>query len=807
MIKKLKIISFLAFTIIFLSVKAEDPLEKLLKKIAKLTTTYPQEKIHIHTDKPYYAIGETVWLKGYVVIAEKNEPSTLSGTMHVELIDAKNKVKKKISLPVNAGLASGNINLVDSLPSGLYRLRAYTNYMRNFDERFFFEKTLTIGNVAEAKKPEIIKTTNFDFSLQFFPEGGKLLTNIRTKVGIKATSSNGMGTNLSGYILDSKKEKVAVFTTEYAGMGAFAFTPQQNENYTAVVTLQTGQTKNFDVPQATLSGRNIAINTTNESINVRVSNTTDLIDSKELYIVAQCNGVVYSSFIIKAENANTTASIPIKTFPTGIIQFTLLDPNLTPIAERLVFVNHQDALKIDIKNLSPNATTRRKTELSFSINDSNENPIDGNFSVSVTDLNKAPIIEDEETTIISNLLLTADLKGYIERPNYYFNNINIDKVRQLDNLMLTQGWRRFVWKDIIEEKLPVISFKAEKNLSLSGIVTFENSDKPVTNAKIILLSTSKDYTFILDTVADINGRFAFDKLELPDSITFVLQAKTANENDNVKIKLDGSPKVFPTTINSYSLDFDTYLEETRKRFTELKKYNMLDGAIQLKQVYIHAKKSPIPVNKIRNSKNLAGQADYIITKEKFRYETALTQSLLSVPGIMFYDGKFVRTSARTVSVTSEKPKPMLFFLDGAVISQDKILNIPPSTVEGIEVLTSNYNLTIYGEQGYWGVVLITTKMYEPNEELSALNKLKVTNYGFGPTKEFYVPNYDDPKVNKQMEDLRSTIYWNSNVSSDIRGKANVSFFNAGTPGLYNVVIEGMDNFGNLGRKVYTYEVK
>ena len=804
---RLKIIPFFILTIICLSFKAEDPLEKLLKQIAKLTATHPQEKIHIHTDKPYYAIGETVWLKGYVVTAEKNEPSPFSGIIHVELIDAKNKVKKKISLPINAGLASGNINLVDSLPSGLYRLRAYTNYMRNFDELFFFEKTLTIGNVAETKKPELIKSTNLDFSLQFFPEGGKILASIRTRVGIKATTSDGMGANLTGYILDSKKEKVAVFETEYAGMGAFAFTPQPNEKYIAVVTLKNGQTKNFDIPQAIPSGRNIAINTTNENVNIRVSNTTDLIDSKELYIVAQCNGVVYSSFIVKTENANITASIPIKTFPTGIIQFTLFDQNLTPIAERLAFVNHQDALKIDIKNLSQSATTRKKTALSFSINDTNENPINGNFSVSVIDLNKAPIIEDEETTIFSNLLLTSDLKGFIEKPNYYFNNINIDKIRQLDNLMLTQGWRRFVWKDVIEEKLAAINFKPEKELSLSGIVTFENSNKPVPNAKIILLSTSKNYTFILDTVADGNGKFSFEKLELPDSITFVLQAKTAHANDNVKIKLDGSPKVLSTTTNSYSLDFDTYLEETKKRFTDLKKYNMLDGAIQLKQVDIKAKKSPIPVNKIRNSKNLAGQADYVITKEKFRYETALTQSLLSVPGIMFYDGKFVRTSARTVSITSEKPKPMLFFLDGAIISQDKILNIPPSTVEGIEVLTSNYNLTIYGEQGYWGVVLITTKMYEPHEELSAMNKLKVTNYGFGPTKEFYVPNYDDPKVNKQMEDLRSTIYWNSNVSSDIRGKANVSFFNAGTPGLYNVVIEGMDTFGNLGRKVYTYEVK
>ncbi len=781
----------------------DDPLEKILKQLAKLTATYPQEKIHLQTDKPYYATGETIFMKAYLVTAEKNEPSFLSAVLYVELIDAKNNIKKKITLPVDKGTAFGSLNLADSLASGTYRLRAYTNYMRNYDEHFFFQKSFNIGNVNEtgaAKTDDKVQA----FDLQFFPEGGTLLNNVRAKVGVKAVAANGFGLNLSGYIENSKKEKVAQFATEHAGMGVFALMPQAGEQYTAVVVNSTEQTKTFVLPQALNSGHALAINMAGDNISIRVASTPDVATGKDLYVIGQANGVVYTSFPIKAESASVSVNVRSSTFPTGIVQFTLFDSD-RPIAERLVFVNHQDALKININDIKA-AHTKSKTELDFIVSDANENPVDGNFSVAVTDMGKVPFDEDQETTILSNLLLTSDLKGYIEKPNYYFNDVNEEKTRQLDNLMLTQGWRRFVWKDLQDDKMPALDYRIEKSLEIGGTVVYDASKKPVPNAKVTLLSTTKDFVMVLDTVADANGRFIFDRLDLPDSVTFIMQAKSKNESDNVLIRLNGSPNV-PNNFVGGTFNLTQYLEETRKRYADLKKYNMLDGAIQLNEVNIKAKKSPIPVNPIRGSRNLAGQADYVVTKEKLKYQTSLEQAFLSIPGIMFYGGNYVRSSFRTVSITSAVPKPVMVLLDGIRIGQDKIKDIPPGTVEGIEVLTSNYNTVLYGQDGYWGVVLITTKQLDELETVTTFNKIRLSNKGFATAKEFYMPNYEDPKVNKEMEDLRTTVFWQPNLNSDIKGKAKLSYFNAGSPGTYRVIVEGMDAFGNLGRKVYTYEVK
>ena len=176
---------------------------------------------------------------------------------------------------------------------------------------------------------------------------------------------------------------------------------------------------------------------------------------------------------------------------------------------------------------------------------------------------------------------------------------------------------------------------------------------------------------------------------------------------------------------------------------------------------------------------------------------------------MVKEGKYVfRTRAPRSIVTA--PPPMLLIIDGVQVNQndmpDYLGMINPKDLAGIEVLTSDYNTSVLGPDASGGAVYITTRngMGAPK---AATNTAKVKNAGFSTKKEFYVPNYEDPKTDKNMGDLRSTIYWNPNVSTDEKGLAKFSFFNAGTPGKYQVTIEGLDSFGNLGRKIYTYEVK
>ncbi|RYF25881.1 MAG: hypothetical protein EOO42_02830 [Flavobacteriales bacterium] len=803
---KLSILAIIAIS--SLGFKAEEtPLEKLLKQLSKITSTYPQEKVHLHTDKPYYAVGEDIWLKAYLVTAEKNEASLLSAVLYVDLIDSKNTIKKKLTLPVDKGLASGNLNLVDSLSSGMYRIRAYTNYMRNYDQNLFFEKFIKIGNVLDEAPTETATKQKLDFSVQFFPEGGNLVNGIRNKVGLKAVASNGLGIKLNGYIINKNKEKIVDFSAVHAGMGIFALTPQASEEYTAIVTLDDNSTKSFKLPQVLDSGYTLAVNQIEENLSVKISSTADLVNGKDVYVIAQSNGVVYASFSTKLDKAILTANIAKKNFPTGIVQISLFNTVGKPIAERLFFVNHKDFLKISGTNtLEP--VVRKKANLNINVTDINGNPIDGNFSISVTDAGKTPFDEDEEKTILSNLLLTSDLKGYIEKPNYYFNEANLDKEKHLDYLLLTQGWTRFVWTDILANKDPDITFRPEQSLEIAGKIT-TLGDKPLPNAKVLMFSNTPGYTFMLDTLSDAKGNFVFDRLEIPDTASFIIQSKSNKDNKNINLVLNKTPRVFEHKYLGNDLNIANYLSDTKMLYNELDKFNMLDKGIKLNTVNITGQRKLKALINVPNSANSSGAADQVVNSEKLDYETSILTAFSKIPGVYVKNGMIMRASSRTISIT-QVPQPMLVILDGVYVRQAEnptfISSINPRDVEGIEVLTSNYNTSIFGEEGFWGIIFITTKNGSSTKNTPSTNTSSTKNRGFTAAKQFYSPDYDNPKTNLQLNDLRSTIYWNPNVITNDKGQASLSFFNASTPGIYKVIVEGMDAFGTMGRKVFTYQV-
>ena len=79
--------------------------------------------------------------------------------------------------------------------------------------------------------------------------------------------------------------------------------------------------------------------------------------------------------------------------------------------------------------------------------------------------------------------------------------------------------------------------------------------------------------------------------------------------------------------------------------------------------------------------------------------------------------------------------------------------------------------------------------------------------GYYRARTFYSPQYDDPKTNRSIADLRSTIFWKPNIVTDKAGHASFEYYNGGEKGTYRITIEGIDIDGNLGRKIYRYKVE
>ena len=879
----------------------QDPLELLLKQLEKYRSEYPQEKIHLHLDKPYYAIGDNIWFKAYVVNSERHQLSSLSRILYVDLINDKDSVKHSLRLTLKNGLTSGDFTLADTLREGNYRIRAYTNWMRNFGEEYFFDRTISIGNsisnniltqtnytfskIGNNQKVDAVitytdlkgraladkevnyqvelnfrnltkgkgitnsegqlrlsfinnqpfllksgkilttikldekravnksipvKSTSNDVDLQFFPESGNLVNNIRSKVGFKAVGSDGLGQTISGYILDQNNQKIADLQSEHAGMGQFTFQPKEAIIYKAVVKFKDGSEKTYELPRALNEGYVLTVsNQDSLNLNVRVAVSPGMLEKGEIRLIAQANGVVYYASKSAIEKTLFNALIPKKRFPTGIVQFTLFSPTNEPVAERLVFVNHSDSLNINIKSEKPVSTTREKVKLSINALSSTGSPVTGSFSVAVIDEGKVPLEEINEHTIVSNLLLTSDLKGYVEQPNYYFAGNNEIKTRHLDHLMLTQGWRRFTWRNLISNNFPSKIYQPERNIRISGKV-LANNGSPVAGGKVTLFSASGNL-FLMDTLTNPEGRFAFQDLYFNDSTRFVIQARNNRNRKNVQIELDGNPpqlvtknKNFPDLETNVNTSLIAYLLNSRNQYDELKKYGLVNSSILLAEVKIVETK---PLVKHSSNLNGAGQADNVITAKDLEYAVDLASFLQGrVAGIIIRNG--IAYSSRSMNSSFSGPTPMQLIIDGTYLDPSFLGSINPRDIETIEVLRSIGNTAIYGLLGGGGVLIINTKRGERNMGYNnfAQGIVSFKPQGLYEGREFYSPNYDDPKLNSKIADLRTTIYWQQDVITTT-GKATVEYFNSDGTGTYAVIIEGISVEGEIGRKVYRYNVK
>lgn len=873
---------------------ADDPFDALLKKLEEFYKNDPHEKVHLHLDKPYYAVGDDIWFKAYVVDSRNSSPSLISSILYIELINNVDSIKAQVKLPLQSGITWGDFKLPDSLSEGNYRIRAYTQWMRNAGPSYFFDKTIKIGNSWSNKvftkvdnqysvennnqrvnsviqftdlkgKPYVnadvaydvqlnnrnitrgrektnaageinvsvlntqpniyksgrivakltmpngsivsktipIKTTSAVTDVQFFPESGTLVEGLPSKVAIKAVNANGLGEDVTGKVIDDQGAEILSFETTHLGMGSFIINPTAGRTYRAKVQFKNGTETFLPLPRVDKSGYILAVNNTDTAkMAIKVMISPDLINKGDMKLIAQHNGNVY--FVTKVPTGKQLVSVvaPKKDFPSGTVQLTLFSTDNQPVAERMAFVkNNADKINITLDPLKQSYEKRGKVDLSFSAKN-NGKPLQGSFSVAVTNNIVVAPDPENESNIFTSLLLSSELTGYVEKPNHYFLNDDAKTKSELDLLMLTQGWRKIDWKKIAASQLPVITYQPEKSMKVSGTIT--KGGKPVPKGKVSLFSNSQGF-FMIDTISDANGRFSFDDIAFTDSVKFVVQARTEKNNKNVQIDLDIVPKQV-VTVNKNTGDIEvnvnetmkSYLQQSEDYFNEMVKRGLLERTIMLNEVKIVEKKNPAP-----NSSNLngAGRADQIITAKELETAFNLSQYLQGrVAGLTIVNGK-------AVLMRSGGRGAMSIVLDGMNMGEDFMLDdVNVFDIETVEILKSIGNTAIYGSGGSNGVIVITTKRGGTSTGYNRYAPGIVTYNpkGYHKIREFYAPKYDVKPDTKP--DLRTTIYWNPHFASDVNGKANFSFFNSDQAGTHRVVIEGIDATGNLARHVFTYTV-
>lgn len=771
-------------------VKQSLSLDDIVSRLQTLSTTKAIEKVYLHFDKALYNAGDTMFFKAYVTLGEQHQLSKLSGVLHVDLVNAADSLVQNISLQVTNGLTWGDFALPARLPKGIYHVKAYTKWMLNNADPGIFDQPIAVNSAVPATAVLATRKntdTHNKFDIQFFAEGGTFVNDIPVKLAFKAIDHNGQGVNVKGVVVDNLNAEVTKFEAKHLGMGVIYITPVEGRSYKANLTYADGTKAVIDLPKADSKGMTLLVNNDKPDklmIEINANRPYYLENkNKEIGVVIYSNGSV-RSLKTTLDNQVLDINLDKKDFQTGLVQVTLFSKTGEPMNERLSFIQNNDIINIQTGTDKAAYQARGKVHVTVSAK-KDDKPVTGYFSASVIDATRIPVNESAETTILTNLLLTSALRGFVEQPNYYFANVTSDTRADLDILMLTQGYRRFVWKQLLGDDAKMAStYPVEKGLDLSGTVK-TMAGAPVANGSVTLLTQNGGT--MLNQVTDANGRFTFANLIYTSNTSFVIQAKTETGKSNTQIIIDQPEKVNITTINSQGLADDVALKNNGKPLASTTFMADASGK-SLKEVIIK--------DKYLESHNN--------TIDQFKDQTGISRGLEGhLPGVALMGG--VPYLRERVGLTGAGP--MLVIIDGAQ-SSSNIDNLSVADVASVKML-KNVDAAIYGSQGANGVLLITTvknKGLPVNKKISP-GLLSYAPKGFYKARVFYSPVYGGSATQSNKPDERSTIYWNPDIVTDKDGGASFDFYNADGKGNYRIVVEGIDENGNVGRNVYTYKVE
>src|SRR5574344_129624 len=524
---KKSLVLLLALFVLSLSAQTKSPeinIKNFINNIAKFNHLFPQEKVYLHFDNTGYYRNETIWFKAYVLKTDSNKYSDMSKVLYVELVSPEGDIIETRKLHIVDGQANGDIKLDKLLESGFYEVRAYTRYMTNWDKNAIFSRVFPIFNAPQKDgdySKKVIDEVSYQkrmpdyrehdsvkvrkMNVNFYPEGGKLVEGLSSIVAFDATDENGAHLNTTGYLINDK-DTVSEVSTIREGRGIFTYTPTEKP-MTLMLKTEGGKYRPFTLPDAEKSGIVLTVNALlTQKITAEVSSTQDMA-GKTLCFALTHNGNITACDTATVQNQPITRIFDKADMNEGVNQLTIFDSDGHILADRLIFINPHDiadTMSITTPNISLmpckkvelNTTTIPKTTFSISVRDA------------ATEVNGS----SQDAKIW--MLLSSDLKGFIENPYYYLESDDAVHRRAADLLMLVQGWRRYDIKMMMGKSPFKKDQPIEDYLYVDGKLHQAKKKFDVANVGMrVIMFDSKGYVLKGSTITDKNGYYAF---KLPD---------------------------------------------------------------------------------------------------------------------------------------------------------------------------------------------------------------------------------------------------------------------------------------------------
>ena len=793
--------------------QATDSLSRQLLRYAcaaqQFGRSFPQEKVYVHFDNTGYYQGDDIWFQCYVVSTERNRPTPLSKTLYVELLNPGGEIIAQQTLPIRNGRAHGNFSLT-RLPfyAGFYEVRAYTRYMLNFGEGSVFSRILPVfekpdtpGDYTQKEvRPYAVykylrlrkrQKKQKKLNLSFYPEGGQAVEGLPCRMAFEATDAYGNPVDVNGLVINRDKEIQVRFSSLHEGRGTFTYTPQAEEKYKAVVEWQ-GKTYRFDLPEAQ-------------------PYLTEMYGDKPVDFRAS-----------------------LKNFPPGVAQAVLFDTDGQVVADRLFFAGRPDTVSISARTDKNHYLPYDSIRVDLSVHDTEGCPIQVPLSVSVRDAQDEVA---ERHSLLTDLLLMSEIKGYVRRPAWYFEADDTLHRRALEQLLMVQGWRRYDWSR--QAGLTPFELKCppEQGIEVRGQVVSMVRSKPQAGIDLTAALMKRDttgtdstQTMISTFTTDSLGRFAF-RTDVEGRWNLVLAATKNGKKKDHRIVLDRlfSPPPRPYPLAEMQVEVDekatSYADTLQPGAPEINLDSLLtvyedslrrtgvhDKVHRLREVVVTAKKRnrAHDIYEARRKSvtyyDVAAEMDNITDRNKFVGQDFNAMMVNMNPHfqtfsephgreLLLYNGRLALCVINYKRVFYNEMD--LFQYQLLTLESIKSIYITEDPRTMLQYADPGFNIMEI-DKAFGCAVLIETYPQDEIPARAAKGVRKTRLEGYSQVKDFYQPDYG---ILPKEEDYRRTLYWNPEVQTDENGRATIRFYNNSRCRKPRITVETLTKDGRIGTLV------
>lgn len=739
----------------------------LIDRLEQAAQKKKADNIYIQTSKGIYETGEDLWFKAYILDNQSFKPSFKSKTLHVQLTGETNaEVVWEGKYEIDNGICEGHIYIDEGLDSGEYVLSTFTQHsVFSNDREYHSLRKIKIVQRLDEVGSSNSKRTRKVVAFDLFPEGGRLVSGVNNRIAFKAIDTLGIPVKVTGTVFEDG-DRLLDFESEHHGMGSFDMNPKSQKEYHIVINGHSTDTLGR-FPKIEEEGIVLrSLGQEDEQLGVHVFASPAFV-GKQVFIRLQLRGTAYAMVEARLKKS-LHIKIPVAEIPQGIAELTLFDATFKPLAERLVYVQRESRLNIEASlSNDGEARVKDKVTLNIKVTDPDGNPVVGNLGVSIFD--QIYQNKNDPKNLMSHYYLSTQLQGKIYDPAYYFDNGN--SARPLDLLLMTQGWRRYVW--------------SEHHLS--------GQDPP----RQAVFSDG-----IKGTILRKRGRQK-NSLPFPTVITY---------NPEFENKIDF---VVPDSVGVYGIG-PQHLKIGESGYLYVK----LTG--DSKTQYTNSLKD----SGFRRFKQYPFSAAYAISR--ITEDSSYTSFLANRKNPDLVELDEVEVNSKRKRVYREKYFGQLDSIHRALntdyVCKYNILNCEfhandksnRKPVEGevylyMEVWDENTNSWKKGHKDIVGAKVFrnpplppyTFRRYTDQELLDLFGIVRIRGY-YG-IKEFYEPNYDID--DSSFPDYRNTLLWKPNLKTDENGEVEVDFFCSDLNTLFLGEIEGFGGDGLLGTHRFQLLVK